>query len=106
MTLFPRRLNPKIMSLPLLIKMGIFFLVGLLTWSLALVRTIALVKHRTSLVCLLVFLDEFLSLLVVLFVIQENSIPIMGSCAAGGCLASYLVMHFEGKKNDKKEKVA
>jgi len=87
--------------LPILVLFG----VGYLTWSLALVRTFALLKQRKVLVSSLIFVEETVMLLIGVWLAERyqvngwKSLPEIISCALGGASAAFTVMITEDRKS-------
>ncbi len=83
----------------LFIRLVLIFGVGFLTWSLALVRTLAIIKQQVWLLCGLVFTEEVAMLVTGMWLARSGTCLDALSCALGGVVAAYLVM----RKNNKHE---
>lgn len=87
-----------------LLSILILFVVGFLTWSLALVRTFALLKQQKLLVSSLIFVEETVMLLIGVWLAKQyqvsglNSLPEIFSCGLGGAVASLVVMVVESRR--------
>lgn len=79
------------------------FLIGLITWGLALRRTIACVRGQRLLVSGIVFAEEILSIIVLYYLIKDSNLVGTIFYAIGGSLGAYLVSKPEEtvKKEDK-----
>jgi uncharacterized protein YebE (UPF0316 family) len=76
---------------------AIYFIIGLITWYLALRRTLACVRGQRLLVSSLVFVEEILGFIVIYFLVVDKNWIGAIFYAVGGALGAYLV-------NGKKEK--
>lgn len=87
-----------------LLPIAILFLVGFSTWSLAVVRTFALLKRRKLSVSSMVFAEETVMMWVSAWIAQQyqldptKSFSLFAACGLGGAIASYLMMVLEDRK--------
>ena len=85
------------MTLYLLQLTGLF-LVGFVTWFLALARTLALVQRRASLLCTLIFAEESTVLLTGIWLARHGSLSDVIACAVGGVVASIVILKIFKKR--------
>jgi uncharacterized protein YebE (UPF0316 family) len=80
-----------------------FFLLGLLTWALALWRTRACIAGMRFLVSGIVLIEETVGLLTIYWLVSDKNLAGAIAYAVGGALGAYLAMR-PNKELDKKDK--
>lgn len=87
-----------------LLSIAILFGVGFFTWSLAIVRTFALLKRQRYVVSSLIFIEETAMLLIAVWLAKQyttkgiESLPEIFACALGGAVSGYIVMLLEDRR--------
>lgn len=87
-----------------LLSVIIPFIIGLLTWWLALRRTIACVRGQRLLLSGIVFMEEILGLLVLYWLIKDQNLAGALFYAIGGSLGAFLATKPEESQNDSSSK--
>ncbi len=65
---------------------------GFVTWSLALVRTLALEGRRVGLLSGLIFTDELATIGIGVYLARSGTVAEIVACAAGGAVAAWVVL--------------
>jgi uncharacterized protein YebE (UPF0316 family) len=86
-----------------LLSASLFFVIGLISWYLALRRTLACVKGQRRLVSALVFCEELIGFVVMYFLVVDKNWLGAIFYAVGGALGAYLVNNNKDSKKPAEE---
>lgn len=79
-------------------RLILMFVIGFITWSLALYRFLATEQRQVGLLCGLIFTEEFTALCLGKFLANSGFYYEAAAIAAGGTLASYLILRNKSKE--------
>ena len=81
-----------------LLRPIIFMFAGFCTWYLALVRTVFLIRQQKTLLCILVFCDELVTICLGVWLARHGTFVEIISLALGGAVAASIVVRKMGDK--------
>mgnify|MGYP001613097928 CR=1 FL=1 len=76
----------------LCLKLVMLFLIGAITWALALYRLLAFERRQVNLLCSLVFIEEFAVLFLGVWLANNRDYLGAAALAMGGAIASRIVV--------------
>jgi len=77
----------------LCLKLALLFLIGAVTWALALYRYLAFERRQANLLCSLVFIEEFAVLFLGVWLANNRDYLGAAAIALGGAISSRIVVN-------------
>lgn len=87
-----------LMTAILIGRLILMFVIGFVTWSLALYRFLATEQRQVGLLCGLIFIEEFTALCLGKYLANSGFYYEAAAISAGGTLAAYLILRKKSKR--------